>query len=815
MVTGLEVWYFRKDGSAFDPHTVYADHPEVFSMKLFHGGTFTPTPNRRYFGGKVQYIDLLDIEQFTITIIHSIVKMLKYDTRDIMYYHFKIPDKNLDWGLRALASDDDIVYLSKFVKDNKVIEVYIEHGETTVESYYMPTFTEKLQLKELNNNDEVVELDEELPIVPHTRKRKFLGIPKCRKTLAIEWLSNDQVGEHSGLGGAENASGEDNAASGDENYATADENDVMAALRSERKKGNADNESVIVNHFFLGQEFGNREEVKERIKAYSVESRRNVEIVKNDNVRVSARYVGIVPSMDDGTMESSIGKRSDKAKKGKNVILEMVDDKYKCQWSVAKAKAEETLKGDAELQYGMLRDYVMELQKCNPNTTVKIDVYRDEDADSNTKKFRRIYVCLGALKDGFKAGGRDLIGLDGAFMKAPYEGQLLTAVSVDANNGIYPVAYGIVESESLDSWLWFLSALGDDLDLHINSNFTFITDRQKGLLPAIKRLFPSAEHRYCVRHICENMNLTWRGGAYKEMLWNCATATTITQFNRGMEVLKSYNINAYEWLQKIPAEHWSRSHFSGRAHCDLLINNICEVFNRQLLDARNSPIITCLEYEKATQYNVDWNGGDLYQVKGPYDDQVVVNLKQRICSCRKWEVSGLPCKHAVACINNMNENGLNGGLPENWVHASYRLQTWKEQYTFKINPIAGRDYWEKREWPSILIPPKPHPKIGRPPKKRKKSVVELDELVRGIKLSKKGSTVTCSNCKGKGHNKRGCKASAGGRAAGASGSQATSVTATQQEPATSQQGAAATQGAASSASPFKRTKSTACRLTVY
>ncbi|GJW10757.1 O-fucosyltransferase family protein [Tanacetum coccineum] len=584
MVTGLEVWYFRKYGSAFDPHTVYADdHPGVFSMKLFHGGTFTPTPNRRYFRGKVKYIDLLDIEQFTITIIHSIVKMLKYDTRDIMYYHFKIPDKNLDWGLRALVSDDDIVYLSKFVKDNKVIEVYIEHGETIVESYYMPTFTEKLQLKELNNNDEVVELDEELPIVPHTRKRKFLGIPKCRKTLAIEWLSNDQVGQHSGLGGENEASGEDHAASGDENYATADENDNVdgvedivddehiidqvdvnmegfrftsnsderdtirpqvnineddlevidydefeseldeddigstrrAALRKLRKKGNADNESGIVNHFFLGQEFGNREEVKERIKAYSVESRRNVEIVKNDNVRVRARCVGIVPSMDDGTMESSIGKRSDKAKKGKNVISEVVDDKYKCQWSVyvakaengkwlvrtlnkehiclhsrkvgiskhkdfrAKAKAEETLKGDAELQYGMLRDYVMELQKCNPNTTVKIDVYRDEDADSNTKKFRRIYVCLGAMKDRFKASGRDLIGLDGAFMKAPYEGQLLTVVSVDADNRIYPVAYGIVEFESLYSWLWFLSTLGDDIDLHINSNFTFITDRQK------------------------------------------------------------------------------------------------------------------------------------------------------------------------------------------------------------------------------------------------------------------------------------------------------------------------------------------------
>ena len=28
----------------------------------------------------------------------------------------------------------------------------------------------------------------------------------------------------------------------------------------------------------------------------------------------------------------------------------------------------------------------------------------------------------------------------------------------------------------------------------------------------------------------------------------------------------------------------------------MLINNICEVFNRQLLDARDSPIITALEY---------------------------------------------------------------------------------------------------------------------------------------------------------------------------------------------------------------------------
>nr|GEW57810.1 hypothetical protein [Tanacetum cinerariifolium] len=64
-------------------------------------------------------------------------------------------------------------------------------------------------------------------------------------------------------------------------------------------------------------------------------------------------------------------------------------------------------------------------------------------------------------------------------MKVPYPGQLLTAISVDPNNRIYPLAYGLVETEKTESWIWFLTQLGDDLDLYRNSNFTFISDRQK------------------------------------------------------------------------------------------------------------------------------------------------------------------------------------------------------------------------------------------------------------------------------------------------------------------------------------------------
>nr|GEW13097.1 retrovirus-related Pol polyprotein from transposon TNT 1-94 [Tanacetum cinerariifolium] len=49
--------------------------------------------------------------------------------------------------------------------------------------------------------------------------------------------------------------------------------------------------------------------------------------------------------------------------------------------------------------------------------------------------------------------------------------KILTAVGIDLNNGIYPLAYVLVEGETKDSWKWFLDSLGDDLKLFRNSNF--------------------------------------------------------------------------------------------------------------------------------------------------------------------------------------------------------------------------------------------------------------------------------------------------------------------------------------------------------
>ncbi|GKC81470.1 mutator type transposase [Tanacetum coccineum] len=121
----------------------------------------------------------------------------------------------------------------------------------------------------------------------------------------------------------------------------------------------------------------------------------------------------------------------------------------------------------------------------------------------------------------------------------------------------------------------------------------------------------------------------------------------------------------------------------GRAHCDVLLNNLCEVFNGQLVDGRDVPIITCLEFireylmkrivnvKKVISKSVVAYGGSIYKQPGPFEDQCVVDIEEKKCSYRKWELTGMPCKHAVAVINEMATTNADAGVPESWVHSSY------------------------------------------------------------------------------------------------------------------------------------------------
>ncbi|CAL8081845.1 unnamed protein product [Prunus armeniaca] len=54
-------------------------------------------------------------------------------------------------------------------------------------------------------------------------------------------------------------------------------------------------------------------------------------------------------------------------------------------------------------------------------------------------------------KKWFLEGCRSVIGVDGCHLTGPYTGQVLTAVGVDGNNGMFPIAYAVVEAENKSS----------------------------------------------------------------------------------------------------------------------------------------------------------------------------------------------------------------------------------------------------------------------------------------------------------------------------------------------------------------------------
>ncbi|KAL2533256.1 MuDR family transposase [Abeliophyllum distichum] len=96
--------------------------------------------------------------------------------------------------------------------------------------------------------------------------------------------------------------------------------------------------------------------------------------------------------------------------------------------------------------------------RTNPSSSVIIGVH--------DQIFHGIYIYFAACKEGFMRGCRKLIGLDGCHLRSKYGGQLLTAVAIDVNDCIYPVAFAVVEKENTFSWRWFITHLDEDVGIH-------------------------------------------------------------------------------------------------------------------------------------------------------------------------------------------------------------------------------------------------------------------------------------------------------------------------------------------------------------
>ena len=119
-------------------------------------------------------------------------------------------------------------------------------------------------------------------------------------------------------------------------------------------------------------------------------------------------------------------------------------------------------------------NYTEELKLSNPGSTIEVLARHDKKGNPI---FRRIYICFAGCKKGFTEWCRPVVGLDGCHIKGPHPSQRLTAIGMDANNSMFPIAYVVIEVENKETWSWFLDFMSDDLNITNPHHWTFISDK--------------------------------------------------------------------------------------------------------------------------------------------------------------------------------------------------------------------------------------------------------------------------------------------------------------------------------------------------
>ena len=127
-----------------------------------------------------------------------------------------------------------------------------------------------------------------------------------------------------------------------------------------------------------------------------------------------------------------------------DIIQDMLDDygvsmSYSKAWR-SKEKALKLARGKPDDSYQQLPMYLHMLTVENPGTITSL-------VTTNGDKFKYLYIAFANSINGWQHC-RPVIVVDETFMKSSYGGTLFTASTMDACNNIFPLTFGVGDSEN-------------------------------------------------------------------------------------------------------------------------------------------------------------------------------------------------------------------------------------------------------------------------------------------------------------------------------------------------------------------------------
>ncbi|KAL4300440.1 hypothetical protein AHAS_Ahas17G0201100 [Arachis hypogaea] len=189
-----------------------------------------------------------------------------------------------------------------------------------------------------------------------------------------------------------------------------------------------------------------------------------------------------------------------------------------------------------------------------------------------------------------------------------------------------------------------------------------------------------------------------------------------------MKEIQQVDQGAYNHLMEIPAKYWSKSREKPIVSMleDIrvyLMNRWSD--NRQSIVTYAGEILPKInkkierEFDKGGEWLAIYAGRDKYEVSSSQGNRAkfVVDLNLHECSCKKFQLTGYPCEHAMSCIRKMCLD------VKNYVNKCYRKVTYVDCYQHVIYPLNGPNLWSRTENDDVLPPvfrkPIGHPKLSR------------------------------------------------------------------------------------------------------
>nr|KYP71783.1 hypothetical protein KK1_011056 [Cajanus cajan] len=461
---------------------------------------------------------------------------------------------------------------------------------------------------------------------------------------------------------------------------------------------------------------------------------------------------------------------------------------YKQAWR-GKERIMAAMRGSFEEGYRLLPQYCEQLKRTNPGSIAS--VY----GNPTDNCFQRLFISFQASIYGFLNACRPLLELDRVYLKSKYLGTLLLATAFDGDGALFPLAFGVVDEENDDNWMWFLSELRNLLEINTENmpRLTILSDRQKGIVDGVDTNFPTAFHGFCMRHLSDSFRKEFNNTMLVSLLWEAAQVLTILEFEAKILEIEEISHAAAYWLRSIPPHLWATAYFEGQSFANLTAN-IVESLNTWILDASGLPIIQmmeCIRRQLMTWFNerretsMQWTSilvpsaerhvaealdrARTHQVLRATDAEFevishegtnTVDIRTRCCHCRGWQLYGLPCAHAVAALLSIRQN------VHRFTESCFTVATYRKTYSQTIHPIPDKSLWKELSEPEgdvnaiasqsdqqlqlqlIINPPKSLRPPGRPRKKR----------VRAEDRGRIKRVVHCSRCNQTGHFRTTCAA---------------------------------------------------------